>query len=241
MAQNKIDIFCSFGLPYISPSYRGDINMAMRAKIKTFYQHIGDVVSIFIDRDYVRVVIRNLNQQGVKFKEIIDKSLTDTINTSWENTPGNELKHPKHLRKYRVKMWHSTKELPEKARPRYTEVREEAYRNIASNELEKCILQEEMDLFEQELEFEENNETVYLSDEESETDDLIEKFNKQVYIKKHPLIVEFDDDSDDETDEEVEEVQKTFTKDSVIELMKLMTAMKGKTNFTVDDMEKLLK
>jgi len=218
--------------------------MAMRAKIKTFYNYIGDVISVFIDRDYVSVTIRNLNQQGVKFKEMIDKSLTNTINTSWENTPGNELKHPKHLRNYRVQMWHSTKELPEKARPERMRAQADAYRNIASDELEKCIFQEEMDLFEKELEFEENNETVYLSDDESEIDELIEKFNKQVYIKKHPLIVEFDDDSDEETDDEiveVEKVQKTFTKDSVIELMKLMTAMKGKTNFTVDDMEKLLK
>ena len=66
-----MEFFCSFGLPYVSPSYRGDINFIMRRKIRDFYSQIGEVVSIFIDGDYTSVTVKDMNDKGIKFKQLI--------------------------------------------------------------------------------------------------------------------------------------------------------------------------
>ena len=84
---NTIDIFCAYGLPYVSPRYNGDPNTILRRKIKNFFSNIGNVTNIYINKDYVSVKLNKINTKGTKFKEMIDKSVTNTINVSWEYFP----------------------------------------------------------------------------------------------------------------------------------------------------------
>lgn len=233
-----MDTFCSFGLPYISSSYRGDINFAMRRKIRDFYSQIGEVTSIFIDGDYTRVFVKDINDLGVKFKKLIDESVTGTLNSSWENNPCEERKLPKnlhHLKKHRVFMWHTTRTLPEKAQKHVQNAKKLAYENIASQELENHIFEEEMDLFIRENEMEDNNDVVYLTDEDSELDEIIDEFNKLSFEKRNPLVIVFDSDDEDSEEEETY-VKKEYTREEVLELMKLRILVKRRMVTTKDMM-----
>ena len=235
-----MEFFCSFGLPYVSPSYRGDINFIMRRKIRDFYSQIGEVVSIFIDGDYTSVTVKDMNDKGIKFKQLIDESVTGTLNSSWENNPCEERNLPKHLKKQRAFMWHTTKILPVKAQKHIQNAKKLAYENIASQELENHIFEEEMDLFIRENELEENNDVIYLTDKDEELDDLIDEFNGLSFEKMNPLVVVFD--SEDSEDEEVEEYKHEYTKQEVLELIKFkFRIMSNKKNISIADMMKLLR
>ena len=239
-----MNTFYCVGLPYVSPYYKGDSSFPMRRKIKEFYSQFGVVKSIYIKDKFVRVIVENINEDCHKFMKTIDESLVGTINVSWEANPCQidshkiEKRLPKHLKNNRVRMWH-TSEIPQKARKNVLNELKYRQENIACCEFENELFESEMELFEKELEFEQGNETVYYTKEDLEIDDLVEKFNAKVSMKKNPLIVVFDSD-DDDSDEEVEEYKKEYTKEEVLELIKFKLITKKK-NISIADMMKLLR
>jgi len=72
------------GLPYISPGYEGDKNVAMRAKIKNSLSTIGTIKKLFIDenKNNGRVLLDIDNKN--KVISIINDSPLKMLKFSWE-------------------------------------------------------------------------------------------------------------------------------------------------------------
>jgi len=229
----ECDVFCAMGMPYVSSKYNGDSYFAGRFKIKKFFSPIGDVKSVFVDGSFVRVVVCNITPLGLRLKEHMDNSVTDTISVSWETTPLSPILEEKELRSYRATMWHSSPRLPEKARSQHLM----ELGNEGQTRLEELDFQDELDLFDEERLMHEAIAYSKGDDSESDVESFINEAIEDDYNKRNLIVVV---EAKETKYDYIETGEKTYTRDEVLEMMALMKAMTGQRSFTGKEVGKFL-